>query len=663
MRRIGLFILLLSALTAGAVCRAGEHPWENKRIYYIIEYRGELREKGFFTRYTGSYQRRPCVITEEEKASYLGGGQENPIRVIKTKTITTPSGLALQRSEEVTDGDRGKETIVIQADEIEFISSGYFGESAHIPGVANPLFEITGDWLAAQGPAEGKMVSASLINRQHRSITTQDVAFRRDPTSPGGNIWLAELTGTSLRPLVVRFTTDGRISRMESENLVYQIVSRAEFEQGRIARGRGPALLPEPEQDSADPLPRMPASPPPGVSAGVPAWDSFAWINLNAAPTDRWQEMLRPSEYATTGFGSYGMQITAMRNAPLIDGTATLPMAVPPDVQPYLAPSAFIPANSSAVLEAAHAAISGSESNPSALQTLSWVAGWINQNIDRTPWTGYATDAMDTLATRRGDSLAHARLFAAMCRALGMPSRICQGFLAYRSGAAHHCWAEAWINGQWIPVDTTVSRVGLPAGYVLAERSGADGFLRLDFATFMREPDIEIYFTSAGRETPLGQMAELVLGDKRTYAYSEGDWLTNLYWGFALRLPAGWSGQARLNSVSITSPDGLASVKCEALAGDYAAGKTELDETTAQLRQTLQNFRIIDSRVVSFDSGGATPALYLDFSCVEDGVRLRCRQYIVPRRQRAFRLSFWTPQDSFGDYAAEFDSLLASFEY
>ncbi|MCD8349050.1 MAG: hypothetical protein LUC93_00375, partial [Planctomycetaceae bacterium] len=109
--------------------------------------------------------------------------------------------------------------------------------------------------------------------------------------------------------------------------------------------------------------------------------------------------------------------------------------------------------------------------------------------------------------------------------------------------------------------------------------------------------------------------------------------------------------------------DGVGSVKCEALEGDFRAGRAELESTVASLREGLSRFNVIESRVVTFDDEGATPALYIDFTCEEDGVVLRCKQYVVPRRQRAYRISFWAPQNRFGRYSADFDSILASFEF
>ena len=142
---------------------------------------------------------------------------------------------------------------------------------------------------------------------------------------------------------------------------------------------------------------------------------------------------------------------------------------------------------------------------------------------------------------------------------------------------------------------------------------------------FLQNRQLTLELVSAGRETPSRHPAELVVGDRRTYAATEGDWLANLYWGFALRLPPGWLGSAHLDSVEISSPDREANIKCEALYGEYRAGQPELDGNIQMLGDNLENFRLIDSRIVSFDAEGATPALFIDFACDQGGQNLRCR--------------------------------------
>ncbi|MDR0362314.1 MAG: transglutaminase-like domain-containing protein [Planctomycetota bacterium] len=667
MRRLVLILCLFTiavmsrsaSATPPATVAGDRHPWDNKRVYYLIEQNGVIREKGFFVRRPGTYQKQPCVIIEDEKSSV------QPLqRSMKSKTITTPGGAALYREEEILYGDFGREEITVADGVADIVANGYFGQSARISVPESVLFEISGEWLASRNLSPGKTLTVDLLDREARTVSRESVVIgaRSDNADPSGPAaWTAEFRSESRPPLYARFTTDGRLLRLESEGMVYQVASRREYdEERRIA------------QTPLTPLEPMTGIQGVGAPAGIaigaalPAWDSFAWLVLRCGPSGAWREVFQTSEYAEIVDVGFETNIVTIRNAPRVDVAATLPMSVPPEVQPYLAASIPLPAQNRAVFDAARNAVLDDQTRrpeENALKAISYLAGWINQAIAFAPNNPPAAAVPDILVNRTGCALDHARLFATMARGLGIPSRLCQGFLARPGEAVYHVWAEAWINGGWIPVDTTVSRVGLPAGYALAERSMPDGTLGPNVAAFMMNPLFTLELVSAGRETPARNHAELVIGDRRTYAIVEGDWMANLYWGFALRLPQAWNGTAKLNSVEIASPDRLANIKCEALGGDYLAGRAELDGNIAVLQSGLDRFRLIDGRLVSFDPDGAAPALFIDFACDQVGQSLRCRQYVIPRRQRAFRISFWAPTDIFDQYAPVFDSILASFEF
>ena len=64
--------------------------------------------------------------------------------------------------------------------------------------------------------------------------------------------------------------------------------------------------------------------------------------------------------------------------------------------------------------------------------------------------------------TLRGDCTEYAMLTAAMCRAVGIPSRTAVGLIYadLRSGPvfAFHMWTEVWIKGAWVPIDATLGK-------------------------------------------------------------------------------------------------------------------------------------------------------------------------------------------------------------
>ena len=672
---LSLALIVPTAAATMAAGRDGGHPWDNKRVFYLIEYQGRIREKGYFVRRPGSYQKQSCIIYDEEKISHADLNGIPISRTFKSRTIVGLDGSALFRQEETLTGDSGREEVSVRGGEAAIQASGYFGSSANLPVPDGVLFEISGEWLANRTPRIGQTFSGNVLDREGRRVVSEVIRIgdRLDAgagASPA--IWSADFLTDDKPSLTATFTSDGRLLRLESDDMIYQVVTREEFEQEQLP-SRRPAYY-----DAADVMAGAPAaaSPSRSISAGsipviaigaaIPAWDTFALLVLQAGPVGQWEYQIVDSPYAQIEQAGGGLVITALRNAPRVDASVVFPMRAPADIQPFLASHSLVPSQNQAISRTAREAVVDMETRrpeTNVLRAVSFLAGWVNQEIAYVPGVNLRASATDVLSSRRGCAIGHARLFVAMARSLGIPARVCQGLLVQTGQAIYHAWAETWINGHWVPVDTTVSRVGLPAGYILAERSGPDAVLGDGFSRFLTNPVLNLSMASAGRETPLGALAELTVGDRRTYAAYEGDWLANLYWGFAMRLPAGWNGRARLNSVEILSPDRLANVKCEALEGEFRAGRAELEANIANLRNSLGQFRLVDSRLVSFDPEGATPALFMDFVVVQNNVSLRCRQYVLPRRQRAFRISFWAPADNYDAYAPYFDSILASFEF
>jgi hypothetical protein len=80
-----------------------------------------------------------------------------------------------------------------------------------------------------------------------------------------------------------------------------------------------------------------------------------------------------------------------------------------------------------------------------------------------------------------GDCTEHAVLLAALLRANKIPARVAIGFVYAKSigGFGGHMWTEAYINGQWVPLDATLAMGGIGCGHLkisdsdLAENSAA----------------------------------------------------------------------------------------------------------------------------------------------------------------------------------------------
>ena len=94
---------------------------------------------------------------------------------------------------------------------------------------------------------------------------------------------------------------------------------------------------------------------------------------------------------------------------------------------------------------------------------------WVHDNMRFTSDEALAT--ADHVARKlQGDCTEHAMLAAAMCRAVGVPSRTAIGLIyADVKGApcfAFHMWTEVWIQGGWIPIDATLGKGHVGAAHL-----------------------------------------------------------------------------------------------------------------------------------------------------------------------------------------------------
>jgi hypothetical protein len=82
---------------------------------------------------------------------------------------------------------------------------------------------------------------------------------------------------------------------------------------------------------------------------------------------------------------------------------------------------------------------------------------WVSQQLKP---SGYQPDdlgAVYALKNKSGDCTEYACLFAALCRASGIPARVIGGYVCGRSQVLqpdkYHNWTECYVDGSWIPVD------------------------------------------------------------------------------------------------------------------------------------------------------------------------------------------------------------------
>jgi transglutaminase-like putative cysteine protease len=89
---------------------------------------------------------------------------------------------------------------------------------------------------------------------------------------------------------------------------------------------------------------------------------------------------------------------------------------------------------------------------------------WVQRNMSNKNFTQAFAPADEAARTLEGDCTEHAVLAAAMCRAVGVPSRTAVGLVHVPSQQCmtFHMWIEVWIGGKWFTLDPTLAagRVG-----------------------------------------------------------------------------------------------------------------------------------------------------------------------------------------------------------
>ncbi|WP_246545747.1 transglutaminase-like domain-containing protein [Pelotalea chapellei] len=85
-----------------------------------------------------------------------------------------------------------------------------------------------------------------------------------------------------------------------------------------------------------------------------------------------------------------------------------------------------------------------------------WTSEWLKDTVDD------SGGALNSLKSRHGNCQTHARLYTALARAAGIPTRFVSG-LVYLEGKGflYHSWAESMLSGRWTAVDPTSNQ--LPA--------------------------------------------------------------------------------------------------------------------------------------------------------------------------------------------------------
>jgi len=131
----------------------------------------------------------------------------------------------------------------------------------------------------------------------------------------------------------------------------------------------------------------------------------------------------------------------------------------PADVQRYLKPSRYVESDHPLIVATAKGLADGLNNT---MDKVFAVLKFVVDHLKYDPSTPPSVGALGAYESGRGVCEQYARLFTALCRAMGVPARVVKGFglLSLEPNAVHrvdvlHAWAQFFVQDySWIPVET-----------------------------------------------------------------------------------------------------------------------------------------------------------------------------------------------------------------
>lgn len=133
------------------------------------------------------------------------------------------------------------------------------------------------------------------------------------------------------------------------------------------------------------------------------------------------------------------------------------PLALPiKGEEKFLKSSLYIQSDDPEIKGKAKEIIGGTKNGQEAAKR---ILDWVYRNIEKRA-TASVPSAVEVLKTKEGDCNEHSILYAALCRAVGIPTKVVVGLVYLNDAFYYHAWNKVYL-GEWIPVDPTFG--GFPA--------------------------------------------------------------------------------------------------------------------------------------------------------------------------------------------------------
>ncbi len=129
----------------------------------------------------------------------------------------------------------------------------------------------------------------------------------------------------------------------------------------------------------------------------------------------------------------------------------------------YLRSSLAVPAGSGRIRDLAASIVQGTDGPQEAIRS---ILAWVDRNIEKKPADVFT--ALDVLERGGAECQGHALLYAALCRAAGIPTRVVNGvvYSGEHRGFLYHTWAESCVGDAWVSVDPTFSQIRADATHL-----------------------------------------------------------------------------------------------------------------------------------------------------------------------------------------------------
>jgi len=165
-----------------------------------------------------------------------------------------------------------------------------------------------------------------------------------------------------------------------------------------------------------------------------------------------------------------GGYVYTIRRAEVNGGPIEIPETYPEGVEACLLPEIDIESDNERIKETARE-ILGDVTDPT--MSAKMIMDWVYKNVDKRLVD--ATSALDVLSTMEGECESHAKLYAALGRAAGVPTRVVNGIVYVEEMEAFlfHAWNEVYL-GEWVPVDAAFGQFPADVTHIkFAEGGGA----------------------------------------------------------------------------------------------------------------------------------------------------------------------------------------------